>query len=194
MQTKQDIWDVKNLLWLEQPKYLEAVADPKKRNLAKNGLNLFKKNVVPVILKLPMQTIHSDLNESNILVQMKKTTPVLSGIIDFGDITHSCRVFEIANCMLYMGLLEPQDFIRRMGVVLEGYKSAGSLTKLESEVLYHCVVARLTLSLLVGNFQNTVIDPENEYLLASAKSGWNVLEMMLEYKKRVRHLYEQWNR
>ena len=184
---------MKNLLWLEQPKYLEAVADPKKRTLAESGLKLFKKSLLPVILKLPTQTIHSDLNESNILVQMKNTTPVLSGIIDFGDMTHSCRVFEIANCMLYMGLLKPQDFIRRTGVV-QGYKSAGSLTKLEYKVLYHCVVARLTLSLLVGNFQNTVIDPENEYLLASAKSGWNVLEMMLGYEKRVRHLYEQWNR
>lgn len=192
MKAKQDIWDVKNLLWLEQPKYLEAVSDPKKRNLATNGLNLFKKNVVPVILKLPMQTIHSDLNESNILVQMKNTTPVLSGVIDFGDMTHSCRVFEIANCMLYMGLLKPEDFIRRMGVVLQGYKSESSLTNLESEVLYHCIVARLTLSLLVGNFQNTVIDPGNEYLLASAKNGWNVLEIMLGYEERVNHLYEQW--
>lgn len=189
---KEDNWDLTNLLWLQQPKYLNALSDTKKRHLAETSLELFKMHVTPVIDKLPSQTIHSDLNESNIIIQMEKGKPILTGLIDFGDIAHSCRIFDLGNCMAYMGILTHGDCMKAMGIVRAQFLSEVTLTELELEVLYYCVIGRIVMSLVIGNYQNKVLDPENEYLLNTAKDGWDVLETLLGYHDKMDKLQEIW--
>ena len=189
---KDDIWDLTNLLWLQQPKYLSTLTDRKRRHLAETSLHLFKIHVTPLIDKLPSQTVHSDLNESNIIIQMKNGKPILTGVIDFGDLSHSCRIFDIANCMAYMGILRPRDCVKAMGIVRAQFLSEVTLTKLELDVLYYCAIGRIVMSLVIGNYQNKVLDPENEYLLNTAKDGWNVLETVLGYHDRMDELQEIW--
>ncbi len=186
------MWDLKNLLLLKQPKFLLPIKDPVKLKQVETVLELFEKHVVSVIADLPLQTIHSDLNEQNILVSTRNGRRTITGLIDFGDINHSCRVFEISICMAYIVLLKPEDFIRVSGTVLAGYLERETLTKAEFSVVYYCVIARLAMSLVIGNYQYSLKDSGNDYLLTTAKSGWSVLKHLLEYKDCTEKIVDLW--
>ena len=176
---------------MNDAKYLDVVSDEKKKSLLKIVFEMFESNILAVSDRLPQQVIHSDLNEGNIIVEEKNGTPEISGLIDFGDITYSYRVFEVSICMAYLALLRPDDCIHAAGTVLAGYLSVTSLSALEYSILYHCVASRIVQSLTIGNY-SYFLNPENEYLLNTSKNGFNVLEQFLTYRDNVGDVYEIW--
>uniref|UniRef100_A0A1I7XDK8 Hydroxylysine kinase n=1 Tax=Heterorhabditis bacteriophora TaxID=37862 RepID=A0A1I7XDK8_HETBA len=50
--------------------------------------------------------IHSDLNETNLLICEKDGDKKISGLLDFGDVHKSFRVLDIAACILYLHLYD----------------------------------------------------------------------------------------
>ncbi|XP_065051373.1 hydroxylysine kinase-like [Rhopilema esculentum] len=188
---KRDIWDLKNLLWLNSPQYLDAIKIKENHGMVVKCFQLFQDNFLSVAENLPKQTIHADINASNVITEMIDSKATIVGLIDFGEVTYSFRVFEIAICMAYMSLLRPNDCLKDAGLVLSGYLSKEPLTDLELKVLYYCVIGRLAQSLTLGNYQYS-LDPGNEYLLTTSQTGWKVLGMFLEYEERVDELVEYW--
>ncbi|XP_065072296.1 hydroxylysine kinase-like [Rhopilema esculentum] len=191
LKEKRDIWDLKNFLWLNSPQYLDAIKNKENHCMVMKCFQLFHEHVLSVAENLPKQTIHSDINEGNIITENIDSKAMIVGLIDFGDVTYSFRVFEIAICMAYMSLLRPNDCLKDAGLVLSGYLSKEPLTDLELKVLYYCVIGRLAQSLTMGNYQYS-LDPGNEYLLLTSQTGWKVLGMLLEYEERVDELIEYW--
>ena len=171
--------------------YLDAVQNEKHRNLLKIGFELFEKNFLPFADKLPQQSIHSDINEGNVLVSETNGSLFVSGLIDFGEMTYSYHVFEVGIAMAYMAMQRPDDCIKAAGVVLSGFLSVSSLSKEEQSVLYYCLVALITQSLIVGNYNHS-LDPENEYLIFTSKNGYRVLETFLHFRNDVRNVYDIW--
>ena len=172
-------------------KYLDAVQNDKHRDMLKIGLGLFEKNFVPLTDKLPQQSIHSDINEGNILVAGKNGSLSVTGLIDFGDMTYSYHVFEVAIAMAYMAMQRPDDCIKAAGVVLSGFLSVSSLSEDEQNVLYYCLISRITQSLIIGSYSH-ILDPENENILYCAKTGYRVLETFLNYRHDVEKIYDIW--
>ncbi|XP_065072295.1 hydroxylysine kinase-like isoform X2 [Rhopilema esculentum] len=188
---RRDIWDLKNLLWLNSPQYLDAIMNKENHGMVVKCFQLFQDNFLSVAENLPKQTIHADINESNVITKTIASKATIVGLIDFGEVTYSFRVFEIAICMAYMSLLRPNDCLKDAGLVLSGYLSKEPLTDLELKVLYYCVIGRLVQSLTLGNYQYS-LDPGNEYLLLTSQTGWKVLGMFLEYEERVDELIDYW--
>lgn len=183
---------MKNCMQLRSSMYLDTIQDPLKRRMAETGLDMFEKNFMPIIPQLPSQTIHSDLNEQNLLMQKSNGKKRITGLIDFGDMVSSCRVFEVSTCMMYLSLLNPDDCIEIAGSVLAGYLSESMLTQCEFDALYYCVIGRLLMSLILGSYQYSKLDTGNDYLMITSKPGWTVLATLLQYQHSRKDILKGW--
>ena len=143
--------------------------------------------------------IHGDCNEQNIIVKEmpdqggkkpEEREYVVNGLIDFGHLGHSCYVFEVAIVIMYMmvesNVVDPLDV---GGHLMAGYLSEMELNDLEWNVLRECVAARFVMSLVMGAY-TYLQDPENEYLLTTAKKGWKRLRQLWDTPKD--ELYRGW--
>lgn len=88
--TQPLVWDLKRLPQLRS--WLPAVA-PDRRAAIEAVLDRFDERVAPVLPRLRAQVVHNDLAPTNVLVD---DDLVLTGITDFGDMTHTALVCDLA--------------------------------------------------------------------------------------------------
>ncbi|MCL4132682.1 UNVERIFIED_CONTAM: hypothetical protein GTU68_049946 [Idotea baltica] len=159
-------------------KYLHAVEEEQKQKLIKEVLSSWDSLVEPAIPLLEKGFIHGDLNEQNILVEADNQNPSLShicGILDFGDVSYSPLIFELAITITYVVLeVNSIDSNEAAGYVIAGYETERKVTDVEWNILRECVAARMAQSLVLGAFSYT-LNPGNEYVLCTAKKGWQRL-------------------
>ncbi|CAG9568460.1 unnamed protein product [Danaus chrysippus] len=103
----------------------------------------------------------------------------ISGILDFGDIQHSCVLFELSVCMTYAMLVSGP---RAGGVVLAGWSVTRRLTDQKYRLLKTLVSARLVQSLVLGAYTREQ-EPENKYVSSTEKAnGWELLKKIRKNK------------
>lgn len=154
---------------------LHIISDPKRKAMIQKILENFETLVLSQRANFKQGLIHGDYNENNIIVrQINDNEYKIEGVIDFGDVNYSFTVFDIAITITYM--LIHSGEITTGKYVLSGYKSVrADLTEAEKGILSICVQARLCQSLVNGAYAYS-LDPGNEYLLSSQKTGWGILE------------------
>lgn len=184
---------MKNLSKVNNKKYIESVSDEKKRYLLKTAFDLFEEHVMPAVRELPHQVIHGDMNEGNVIVEEKNGEHFVTGLIDFGDVGYTCRIFEVSIGMAYISMLKPDDCISAAGIILSAYLSVSSLSDLEYNLLYYCVIGRIAQSLAIGNYSFSIY-PNNTYLLNTSRTGFKVLDKFLNYQNNVEGIYEIWSK
>src|SRR5204863_3823677 len=69
------------------------VAEPDRRALVELVLDRFEANVAPALPALRAQVIHNDMSLDNVLVDDEGR---ITGITDFGDMTHASLVCDLA--------------------------------------------------------------------------------------------------
>lgn len=155
--------------------YLHIITDPIRRSMIENVLEKFETLVLSQRSNFSQGLIHGDYNENNIIVKkINDDEYEIEGVIDFGDVNYSFTVFDLAITITYMLIHSGQ--IETGKYVLSGYKSVRpDLTEAEKKILNICVQARLCQSLVNGAHAYT-LEPGNEYLLSSQKTGWGILE------------------
>jgi len=113
---------------------------------AAEAFDRFDRRVAPRLRELPRQVIHNDFHQGNILVN-RDDERFVTGIIDFGDVTHTARVVDVAVALSYLqhplGVADESPFIA-------GFERHVTLTDLEREVLPDLVAARFALRLLLN--------------------------------------------
>jgi 4-aminobutyrate aminotransferase-like enzyme/Ser/Thr protein kinase RdoA (MazF antagonist) len=109
---------------------------------------------------LPVQTIHGDLTDDNV-VSNDTLTGIPDGIIDFGDVNRSWAVGEIA---ITVSSLLHHDGATLPSVLraVEAYHSIRPLSLNEAEALWPLVVLRGAILVASGHHVQTT-DPDNEY-------------------------------
>jgi 4-aminobutyrate aminotransferase-like enzyme/Ser/Thr protein kinase RdoA (MazF antagonist) len=169
-------WDLRNFPHLET--YGAYIEDLRERRLVNYFLQQFKTVVLPVLPQLRLSVIHNDANDYNVLVKTEGETPVFSGIIDFGDILHTCTVFEVAIAAAYIlpGKADPLETAARL---TGSYHKLYPLQEVELEVLFHAICARLCATLLISAYQSK-LDPGNQYLNISVKPARQALEQLIK--------------
>ena len=166
-------------------RYVDHIPDADRRGLVQRYCEAYETTVVPRLPSLPRQFIHNDANDQNVLV--RRTRPggsggpddpassrlEVAGLIDFGDMTHSCALFEPAVAVAYvmLGKAEP---LTAASHVVRGYHAEHPLTELDLSLIYHCAVMRLCMSVCISAFQQ-VAEPDNTYLSVSEKHAWDLL-------------------
>lgn len=109
---------------------------------------------------LPVQTIHGDLTDDNV-VSNDTLTGIPDGIIDFGDVNRSWAVGEIA---ITVSSLLHHDGATLPSVLraVSAYHSIRPLSLAEAEALWPLVVLRGAILVASGHHVQAT-DPENEY-------------------------------
>lgn len=162
------LWSLQEIPKLRQ--FVHAVESKGDQDLIKCVIKEFEDKVISVLDRLEKGIIHGDINEQNVIVE--PTGNFVNAIIDFGDTHKSCLIFELAIVMCYMMIQAGDLQVGRF--VLNGYQKGRILPDTEKNILKLCICARLCQSLTMGAYSYK-LDPGNEYLLTTQKSGWKML-------------------
>lgn len=119
----------------------------------------YEENVVPLHHQLRFQVIQNDLNEVNIISDGQSIT----GIIDFGDVTFSHLISEVATAMYYMGY-DSEDFLYWSCLMLKEFHRISPLTNDELRMLFFKMGIK-SCQCRVNGAVALHSSPDNEYLL-----------------------------
>lgn len=160
-------WDIQ-FLHLNKA-LIEDIENPQDRTLVRYFFLLYQENVAPILPGLRHQIIHNDANEWNILFQ----NGTVSGIIDFGDLTYSPLINEVAIAMTYI-CYDKENPLDWTADFLKAYHRAIPLEPKELDVLYYLIAARLCISVCQSAHARKV-DPQNSYASISENAAWQML-------------------
>ncbi|CAK9096643.1 unnamed protein product, partial [Durusdinium trenchii] len=126
------------------------------------------RNLLP---RLRRSIVHNDPNDYNLVVNGGQV-----GVLDFGDMVHSYTCADAAIGMAYLLFHVPSSMPLVEGVLpfVQGFHRACPLEEVEVEALFGLAVCRVCTSLCMSAHQSK-LEPDNEYLLISAKPAWRLL-------------------
>jgi 4-aminobutyrate aminotransferase-like enzyme/Ser/Thr protein kinase RdoA (MazF antagonist) len=143
------VWDVQHAL-AARP-MLEHVADPRERALAGRALDEFETTVTPVWPRLRAQVVHTDVTVDNTLTD---DAGRITGIVDFGDMSHSALVTDLASVLDSVGAgRDGAELFRLARLVLDGYGRRVEIDELELSVLGALWAARSAVTIAVSSWR-----------------------------------------
>jgi len=166
------LWDLKHTSKLRQ--YLPYITNPKHHELAAYFLDRFDQNVLPNIPKLRAQIVHNDLTPDNILVAENDPGRIV-GIIDFGDMTHTLLVIDLATTIAPM-LRGHTDLSGAASEIIAGYHDIIPLEEAELRILYDLIAARLTMLNIIAAWRVALHPDNREYITGGVEETWCTLE------------------
>jgi hydroxylysine kinase len=128
-------------------------------------LERFQSEIAPALSRLPRQVIHGDFNPHNLLGNPDDPRH-LTGILDFGDMTLSHRICDLAVAGSY--LIDPADPARLLRPLVTGYTSANPLRRDELDLLPGLVTARLVTTLTISAWRAARYPENAAYILRNA--------------------------
>ncbi|ESO10891.1 hypothetical protein HELRODRAFT_185292 [Helobdella robusta] len=191
------IWSLENVPKLHM--YLDYISDDGGKDLVREAIKLFEKNVIPNMNLFEHGTIHGDINEGNLIVLANSVTKQgiqinreTMGLIDFNESNISCLIFDLTCAVTYMmienkGVLE--DFVDAGGYVIGGYLKNRPISELEISLLPYCVLGRYAQTLSISTYTQT-LDPKNQHIFTTSHSGWEQLEILI--KKGADEILRRW--
>jgi 4-aminobutyrate aminotransferase-like enzyme/Ser/Thr protein kinase RdoA (MazF antagonist) len=115
------------------------------RDVVAAVLDRFESHVAPILGGLRAQVVHNDMSRANVLVDDSGS---VSGIIDFGDMTHTALVCDLAVAMADV-LNGRADALGAAPAMIAGYRSVTPLEPDEAAVLADLVAARLAITAVI---------------------------------------------
>ncbi|MEX1172685.1 MAG: aminotransferase class III-fold pyridoxal phosphate-dependent enzyme [Chloroflexota bacterium] len=143
------LWDVQHAA-LTRP-MVRSIGDPGQRALVERALDRFDEVVTPAWPSLRAQVVHGDLTTDNALVDEAGR---ITGIVDFGDMSHSALVTELASVL--DSLLDdrgPHDLFRTARLVLDGYQRVTPLEPLELRLMGELLAARAAVTIAISSWR-----------------------------------------
>jgi len=140
----------------------EHVRDPGLRHRVTHAADRAWRSVEPLATELPVQAIHGDVTDDNVVCSVSGGLRTPDGVIDFGDLTSSWAVGELAvaiTSVLRHAGAEPCSVLP----AVRAFHAVRPLSAAEAEVLWPLVVLRAAV-LVVSGEQQAVLDGGNEYV------------------------------
>jgi len=172
IKSRQLEWDMQH--YRISKNYLNEISSTKVRKIIHYFMNQYEENVVPFFLDLRKSTIHNDVNNWNILFIGND----VSGVIDFGDISYSHLINELAISISYT-CFNKENPLEWAIALLESYNHIFPLEKKEIEVLYYSIAMRLCISISNSNHYQK-LNPDNKYISISQKPAIELLWKWIE--------------
>ena len=132
--------------------------------------------------RLPVQAIHGDANDYNVLVRLSGEEPRLA-LIDFGDMCYSWRVADLAIAAAY-AVMDEDDPVEGLALMAAGYHARASLDESEVDAFPLLVALRLCVSVAVSAAR-AVAEPDDPYLVISERPAWDLLERLDQVHPRL---------
>jgi 4-aminobutyrate aminotransferase-like enzyme/Ser/Thr protein kinase RdoA (MazF antagonist) len=150
---------------------ISYVADPLHRARLDAAATEAWSRISAVADELPRQAVHLDLTDANVVVGAARHP---DGVIDFGDLTDSWAVSELAiaaSSVLGHPGSEPVSILP----AVRAFHAIRPLTAAEVDVLWPLLVLR-TAVLIVSGAQQATLDPDNPYLTDQSGGEWRMFE------------------
>lgn len=128
-------------------------------------LDRFANQVRPSLEALPQQVIHGDFNPHNLFADPGDPTR-LTGILDFGDMTLSHRICDLAVAASY--LIDPTDPPALLVPLVRAYQQANPLTNNELRLLPDLITVRLATTLTISAWRAARYPENAAYILRNA--------------------------
>jgi len=139
--------------------------------------------VEPLAGQLPWQAVHGDVTDDNVVCHLERGLRTPDGIIDFGDLTNSWAVGELAVAIT--------SVLRHAGAepcsALPAVRAFGELRPLSAEeaaVLWPLVVMRAAV-LVVSGEQQAAIDGVNDYVTGALEHERRLFERAMSVPAEV---------
>ena len=168
------LWDIRNTPDLA-PLTGALPTDLKPRITA--FLSRFTSLIAPALAQLPRQVIHGDFNPHNLLADPVEPAR-LTGILDFGDMTLSHRICDLAVAASY--LIDPADPATLLIPLTKAYHQANPLTRQEITLLPDLITARLVTTLTISAWRAARYPDNAPYILRNAPTSRAGLEALTD--------------
>lgn len=150
-----------------------AVTDSTDRVLVRTALEKFDHVVAPVWPTLRAQPVHADLTLDNVLLDEADR---ICGIIDFGDLTYTALVADIAEAMASVGASRTGDDLwSTLALFLDGYTTITPLEPVERAVLADTIAVRMAITLVLSANQTDPHADNSAYLHSWDDAARNIL-------------------
>ncbi len=170
--TRDFKWNLMQAHWIE-PKITKILTSPRRKLLDQIVKEYHA--IMADLKNLPVQAIHNDVNDYNILVDGALSEPHhISGLIDLGDMCTAPRLCNLAIAAAYLVLDAPNPE-RRLAALLAGYHKANPLTTTEIDLLWPLLQMRLAVSVINSTLM-AKDNPDDPYVVISQAPAWRFIE------------------
>ena len=161
-------------------RYRALVSDTALGDTVDKLVATFDARTAPLLDSLPRAAVHGDLNDRNVLVgggsDVESRDQSVTGIVDFGDMTHSFRVADLAIAIAY-AILGSDDPLAVAATIVRGYRETMAITDEELAALFGLVAMRLCTSVCIAADQQQQ-RPDNDYLGVSQSAIARMLPIL----------------
>ncbi|HPZ96108.1 MAG TPA: aminotransferase [Mycobacterium sp.] len=162
-------WDLRHAL--RTVEVLSAhMTDVNRRDLVENAAASAWRVVSGVAADLPVQVIHGDITDDNVVC----AGGLPDGLIDFGDLTRSWTVAELAVTVSAVLRHEGGEPAAALPAI-EAFHAVRPLSPAEVDALWPLVVLRAAVLVVSGVHQSS-IDAENTYASGALELEWRIFE------------------
>ena len=158
-------WDIRNAAGLAP---LLASLPGDLQPTATAFLDRFNSHIAPALARLPRQVIHGDFNPHN-LIGHPDHPDALTGILDFGDMTLSHRICDLAVAGSY--LIDPDAPAALLAPLIAAYHAANPLTPAEIALIPDLLTARLVTTLTISAWRANRYPDNAPYILRNAPTS-----------------------
>lgn len=143
-----------------------------RRPLLDGFLARYHAKILPKLAQLRRSIAHNDPNDYNLVVNSSGDV----GVLDFGDLLHTYTCADAAICIAYLLFHIPPEapLIESMLPFVRSFHAECPLEEAEVETLFGLALMRVCTSVCMSAYQSK-LEPDNEYLLISAKPAWALL-------------------
>ncbi|WP_400996872.1 aminotransferase [Agromyces sp. GXQ0307] len=149
--------------------------DPAKRVQVTDAAASAWADVRAVAADLPMQAVHLDLTDDNVVCTSERGTRMPDGMIDFGDVTRSWAVAELAitiSSVLHHAGAEPVSVLP----AVRAFHALRPLAAAEVRALWPLVVLRGAVLVVSGEQQVQIDGGANAYAAEGVEREWRIFE------------------
>lgn len=151
------------------------VSDPELRARLETSAREAWSRIAPLDDVLPRQAAHIDLTDANVVVSRDAGGPRPDGIIDFGDLSHTWAVSELAVTASSV-LGHPGAQLTSVLPAIRAFHAVRPLSAVEADALWPLLVLR-TAVLIVSGAQQAVLDPDNDYITEQSDAETRMFEL-----------------
>jgi 4-aminobutyrate aminotransferase-like enzyme/Ser/Thr protein kinase RdoA (MazF antagonist) len=155
---------------------LPVIENPEERACIAKAADLAHARLLPLIAALPVQAIHMDITEYNVVWSRDdRAMWQLQGLIDFGDLVRTWRIADLSvTCaaLLHHAQGDPLCILP----AIQAYHAINPLLPQELQALWPLIVARSAV-LVLSSEQQASIEPDNAYIQANLDSEWNIFDV-----------------
>lgn len=159
------LWDIRNTADLAP--LLPALPGDLRPRIAA-FITRFQTRIAPALARLPRQVIHGDFNPHNLLADPADPTR-LTGILDFGDMTLSHRICDLAVAASY--LIDPERPLHLLAPLTAAYQEQTPLSAQEITLLPDLIMARLVTTLTISAWRAARYPENAAYILRNAPTS-----------------------